>query len=339
MSKVLTFIVLLVCLPLPGWSQVPLFESHHPITIKLEADLRTLLKDRGEDREEHPATLTYIDSSGSSVKLDLQIRVRGNFRSQAKHCDFPPLRFNFKKKQVDGTPFAGQDKLKMVNPCQRGLGEYKSYVILEYVAYRVYNHLTEYSFKVRQVEITYEDTTGKEATFTTFGFLIEDEEAMANRLNSTLREDENLHQEALANNQITLLSLFQFMIGNTDWSVPGPHNLKLIKLPDQFAPYPIPYDFDFSGLVNPPYATPQLGLPIKRVTDRYYLGYCRSEEQLTPLIERFQSNKNAIYEVMNNEVPLSRGYRKGAERFLDEFYATIDRPNRIRRAFIKQCRQ
>ncbi len=342
---------LLFCLPqyAPGQSHLPaappallpaaLFTGQAPLAMTIQADMRGLLKDRGDERDEHPAHLAYRDAGGAVDMQEIKIRVRGNFRRQARNCSFPPLRLNVKKKRVKGTLFEGQDKLKLVVPCRQGNPAYEQYLLLEYLVYRMYNELTDFSFRVRLVEVAFEDTEGRWGRYETYGFLIEDEEAMAERNRGALLDQERHHPEAMDRTQVTLLALFQYMIGNTDWSVPALHNIKLVHQPDQLYPHPVPYDFDFCGFINTPYALPPAGLPIKKVTDRHYQGYCRSNEELAPLVALFQEKRAVFVDLLEREVPLRSRYRKEALAFLDDFYGVIDDLDRAQRVFGQQCRR
>ena len=158
-----------------------LFESDGVLEMELAADFSALLKDRGEQRSEHPATLSYTEPDGTPGELAIQLRTRGNFRLEARNCDFPPLRLNFKQGDAEHTVFAGQDKLKLVTHCRTGKTQFEQQMLQEFLAYRVYNQLTELSFRVRLARISYVDTAGKRKPSTRFAFLIEDEDRMAQR--------------------------------------------------------------------------------------------------------------------------------------------------------------
>ena len=332
---VLLFVGLLCSSEVKG--QSTLFESDEMISVTLSTDFRTLFKDRADDPQQQPATISYVGEDGDTLSQELKVRLRGNFRK--KHCNFPPIRLNFAKKEAKGTVFEGEDKLKLVTHCQDYNSKYEQYVLMEYLAYRMYNVLTEKCFKVRLVHITYEDTAKKRKPVTTYGFLIEDEEAMALRNAGTNVELTGYHQEKTEAEHILMLSLFQYMIGNTDWSVPALHNIRLITTKESQLPYAVPYDFDFSGLVNASYANPNPQLDIETVTDRLYRGFCRSEEELASQIAIFQDKKDQFYALIENLEPLSRRSRRSAVSFLDDFYKSTSNEKRIRYAFEFTCRK
>jgi hypothetical protein len=122
----------------------PLFQDHTILKAVLTAPISQAYAQRdSEVRLYFPGQWTYLDSAGEPHRLDVSIRIRGNFRKE--YCELPPLRLNFKKSQVKGTLFKGQDKLKLVAPCQHGL-ESQQKLLLEYLAYRTYEILTDYCF-------------------------------------------------------------------------------------------------------------------------------------------------------------------------------------------------
>ncbi len=319
--------------------QAGFFSSDKILPLKLFSDLNVLLKDRGEDPSEHPARIVYVDEAGDSVIQDLQVRVRGNFRRQQAHCSFPPLRLNFKKKEVQGTLFSALDKVKLVTHCKDHQKKYEQQVLLEYLVYRMYNQIAEPGFGVRLVRMTYHDLSGKREPFSRYGFLIEDEDEMAGRNDALLVNLKGMHQDSTHFDHITRLSIFQYLIGNTDWSVPALHNIRLVKKEDVDKLIPVPYDFDWSGLVNAPYATPAKNLPIQEVRERVFRGYCRSAEELQPHFDLFNEQQEPLMALINDLEPLDRKFKDSARRYINQFYKTINSSKRIRRQFIKVCRR
>jgi len=318
--------------------QSTLFESDEVVAVVLSTDFKTLFDDRGDDPKQQPALLSYTDEQGGEHSQELKVRLRGNFRK--KHCNFPPIRLNFAKKESEGTLFEGEDKLKLVTHCQDKRSDYEQYVLMEYLAYRMYNELTDKSFRVRLVQVTYEDTEENRKPLTRYGFLIEDDELMALRNNGFYLDDHTgYHQESTDYSQILMMALFQYMIGNTDWSVPALHNIRLIATEESQLPFAVPYDFDFSGLVNTNYASPSPKLPIKTVRQRLYRGYCRPQEEVVTQVEVFQKKKDQFYALIKDMEPLSRVVRGNAIDYLNDFYKTISTEKRIRRAFDNTCQQ
>ncbi len=314
-----------------------LFDSEEIIEVKLKMNIGSVTSDL-EDRYSHWAELTYnIDGDDSEV-IPLEIKTRGKTRANPKVCSFPPLRLNFKKKGNYDNLFSGQDKLKLVTHCQ-GRTFYDEYVLQEYLTYKHYNLLTDYSFKVRLLKVTYEDSAGMESPVTRYGFLIEDEEAMAHRNGLVPREGTIPHQDYCNREVLNIMTVFQYMIGNTDWSVPALHNIKLIaEEPEGRLPFPIPYDFDYSGAIATTYAQPDASLNISTVRTRVFRGFCRSKDTYEPIFDLFNDKKEDIYDLYNNFEPLSEKERKAAIKYFDGFYKIINNSKKARQQFNRSCR-
>ena len=314
----------------------PLFDESDIVDLTIEADWNTVLSDRGDERDEHPAMVAFQNPDSTLGTLPVQVKVRGNFRRQKRICQFPPIRLNFKKKGVKNTLFDGQDKIKLVTHCQTKRSKYEQFLLQEYLIYKAYNLFSEHSFRVRLARITYQPT-GKGKAFTRYGFFIEEEEQLADRLGGRTL-DLTLHQEALEDDAITRLSLFQYLIGNTDWSVPVNHNLVLLGFEASNQTIAVPYDFDWSGLINTPYAQPSAVLPIKEVTDRLYRGYCRPEAVVQSHLDLYREKKTALYDLFTSFELLNRRERDRILGFLDAFYEVVDNPHLVDREFMQSCR-
>lgn len=323
---------------------LPVFAEHQPIQITISAHLDVLLADRGDSPAEHAGTLALADhvvaeTSSSVYTTDIQLRVRGNFRKNKNHCDFPPLRLNFKKKAVAGTLFDGLDKVKLVTHCRDWEQAYNDRVMLEYLAYQIYNVVTPFSFKARLAEVTYVDAVSSRKPLTRFGFLIEDDDDMAARNGGVVSEAAVFHQDSTDTNQILLLSIFQYLIGNTDWSVTAQHNIRLVDVPGKEKSVPVPYDFDWSGLVNAPYATPAANLRLDSVRQRRYRGYCRPVDELQSHFDLFNAHREEIEALVDDLDMIGSRYRKQARQYIAQFYKDINSGKRKRRNFARFCRK
>ena len=323
----------------------PLFESHEVLHLTLEAPLDEIFKERGQESSDHDGALTYQDADLEAVALEVGIRTRGKTRLDRKVCRFPPLRVNFKKKQVESTLFAGQDKLKLVTHCQTGRSQYEQFLLLEYLIYRSYNILTDLSYQVRLAQITYVDTKERQDSLTQYAFFIEDDDAVAERNGWQFLTVPVVPPEYVDWTQLSLLAVFQFMIGNTDWDPfqrePDReeccHNVKPIG--SQEGPvFPVPYDFDWTGVVDAPYAEPHPDLRLRSVRQRLYRGLCLPDEILSDAFATFNERKDAIYAVYLNEPALEDRYRKRTIEYFDEFYEIINDAGKARSQIISRCR-
>jgi hypothetical protein len=139
------------------------------------------------------------------------------------------------------------------------------------------------------------------------------------------------------------MSVFHYLIGNTDWSlVAAPdenccHNVDLVDKDD--AIFPVPYDFDRSGLVNASYAKPAEGARIRKVTMRLYRGYCRLP------IDEVAAGLDAIVALREPIVEFARSVpvvgKESAERraeYIDRFFEkAVDDREKLLKRFEKDC--
>ena len=223
--------------------------------------------------------------------------------------------------------------------CQDKRANYEQNVLLEYLIYRSFNLLTDHSFQARLAHVTYLDQAGKRDTLTRYAFFIEDDDRMAARLGDKVLNRKNVHDETTERNQMTLVAMFEYFIGNTDWSVWALHNIVLALPPDSQEPIAVPYDFDWSGVIDAPYARPDARLPIKTVRERLFRGYCRTREELAPVFQLFNDKKDAIYALYRDQQGLDPKVRDDALKYYDEFYKTINDPKAVDWEFMKHCRK
>ena len=313
-----------------------LFDSADPLDVTLAADFGAVAKDRGTEKRLHPGVLSYRSPAGDTVSLSVQLHTRGHYRLRI--CEFPPLKVEFDRAGGAGaahTLFAHQGNLKLVVQC-RGSRAFANYLLEEYLIYRVYNQLTPESFRVRLARVTYVDPSGKQAPATRFAFFLEDDDRMAQRNHTQVLEQKGIGQGGTEFDQMGLVTVFQYMIGNTDWSVAGLHNIVLLRDSAGIL-YPVPYDFDWSGVISPPYAQPDSRLGIRTVRDRLYRGTCRTPDDFAPLVAQFNAAKDSIYALYRGQPDLEPKRVEQALSYYDEFYRTINDPRRMKREFIDGC--
>lgn len=314
----------------------PLFTAHLPLELELEADFSALQGDRDpEAEEERPGTLRLEGETAGTVELDVQLRTRGNFRLRRSTCSFPPLRLNLKKNEVEGTVFEGQDKLKLVTHCRDG-SEAEENVLQEYAVYRMYGDLTDAAYRVRLARIAYTDTGGTAADTTRWAFFIEDDDALAARLRGMLVEPERMHPGRYDGMQAARLALFHYMVGNTDWSAVFFHNTDLLRTGrDEYVP--VPYDFDWSGIVDADYAVPDPRLGIDDVRDRLYRGYCWPGVEWERLFEEFRSHREGWRELVRGLEGMRARTREETVAYLDEFFRILESETRRERDIVEAC--
>ncbi len=311
------------------------FESHDPIEVTLTANIGKLRGDKNANPPWRAATLSYRGLDGNAVTVPLRARTRGIWR--LKTCDFPPLRLNFSSETSKGSIFDKLDKPKLVSYCEDSDG-YERYVLQEFQLYRIYRLLTPVSHNARLLKLSYADSGSGKVRATRHGFVIEEPKALAARLGGKIMEEKGAVSSDLDPYQNALLGVFQYMIGNTDFSVAGLHNVELLFKDDGIV-LPIAYDFDFAGAVNARYATPDVSLNIPNVRRRLFRGYCTDAEAYTKVFTLFKEKKPEIYALYSDEIGklMDRGTVKETLRYFDEFYETIRDPRSARRYIIESC--
>jgi hypothetical protein len=294
-----------------------LFSSDELLQITLCFDIREFVKTKNE-QQYMDAQLTVKTSEDDSVSQDIKLKARGFMR--LSYCSFPPIMLKFSNKK-DSARIMGKGTLKLVTHCTKS-AVFEDYLFKEYLAYKLFNLVTPYSFKTRLVQIHYVDINKPENSFTAYGFLVENEETMAARNNAVVINLKNVTQKQMETYDMARVAVFNFMIGNTDWSVPFQHNVKIVKTLNELSDkgIPVAYDFDFSGLVNTVYSAPAEQLPIKSVSERYYLGMCYSDEELKPVIDEFIGLKEQFLGIVEDFNYLSKGDKKQVENYINSFY-------------------
>src|SRR5438552_583080 len=297
-----------------------LFLAHEPLTLTLETDLHALRGDRGKERKAHPGTLRYGTGSDTGT-IAVKLRTRGIFR--LKTCGFPPIRLDLPSHKVQETPFAGEDRLKLVTHCQNDR-LYERNLLREYALYRVFNAVTDSSFRVRLAHVTYVDSA-RHDTVTRYAFLIETDAALARRIGADPLTMDNLYDPMMDPSYMTLVAVFQYLIGNTDWSVWKRHNIAIFqKVAEPKPVLAVPYDFDFSGAVNAPYASPPEQLKIQSVRQRVYRGFCQPDSVLTPVLTRFRAAKDSMYAAVRAVPDLPERDVRNVLDYFDEFFQVLD---------------
>ncbi len=316
----------------------PLFTSSDILAVTFKGNLKELVKDNLDERDSHKFQFTFEDGDKGEKTLELKLKIRGNFRRGL--CGFPPIKLNFDRSEANETYlFKGLNKVKMVVPCELGGDKYSQYIQKEYLTYKGYNLITDSSFRVRMLEATFIDEGGKFDTFTTYTFLIEPVDELARRLGGEELEIPNIHPNQTNLRLTTMLSVYEYLIGNTDWSVPGLHNIKMVQTRDGNPPLAIPYDFDFCGMVNTSYASPSPKLDLISVRERMYRGYCQSDQMTQAVIDRFNATKEEMLKLYAEYPMLSKRNKKVSRKYLETFYKVSENPKKVRRVFVNGCRR
>ncbi len=299
-----------------------LFENDELLDITLRFDLTAYL--RTKPKEEYlKANITININETDSINSDIRLRTRGEFRNN--YCYFPPIELNFKSADLGYPDLNKISKIKLVPECNTGSIN-ENYVLREYLAYKLFNVLTDTSFRVRLLKIHYYDTQKRKKPVTQFGFFIEPVEMLAKRINYVEIKSRHLTQKNIEPHAMDRLAIFNYMIGNYDWSIPGQHNVKLFRpltFDTSMYALAIPYDFDWTGLVNASYAVPAENVGTENVRERVFVGICRTEEVYRKDLEVFMEKKDEFYRVINEFSYLNQREKKDLILYLDEFYKML----------------
>ena len=312
-----------------------LFASGAPLEVTLQTNIKRIRGDRDDKAPWRSAVVTYTSPEGKKVEVPAQVRTRGIWR--LKNCEFPPLRLNFKSEVTKGTLLHGLDKPKLVNYC-RDNDEYEQYIIQEMQLYRIYNLLTPASHRVRLLQLTYADSATGRQNARRAAILIEEPEVMAARLGGPIVDQKGAIARDLDPFHDALAGVFQYFIGNTDFSIYALHNMEIVR-PVSGDYVPVPYDFDFAGVINAPFATVDPKLRVQHVRDRLFRGYCQNSQDYVKVFIRFNQQRDAIYALYQDSIGrlLKPKIVEETLKYYDQFYRTINDPRRAKREIIEDC--
>lgn len=296
--------------------------------VLILTDLKQLIKGKYEEAYQ-PALIAWHQADTASGVWSVKLRARGNRRKDV--CYLPPIKLNFDQDTLAFLDYQPFDKIKVVTQCRASSG-YADYLLKEYLAYRLYNILTPASFRVRLVKLTMKDVNDGN-TEEMYSIFLEPEEELDARLNAEPVELSTTYFVHLESKEADRLALFQYMIGNTDWNVNNLHNLITIKVPETRKLTPIPYDFDYSGLVGTNYAVPHESLPIHRVQERYHKGQSIDKAELDALIEEFSALVPQFLSAIEEIERYDARCANEARRYLKPFFDMLEKPKSLYQEF------
>ena len=344
-------ILLLGCLPaletiaqeIPGPSAIvdtlvlqnDLFEEEDPMVITLKFDITGYQRNRREDAY-LPAELIYHLNDTLDIHKNIRLKPRGNFRRN--FCSMPPFWLNIRKADLQNIHLQDVKRMKVVTHCNGGKAA-GDYVLKEYLAYRIYQSLSPFSFRARLVQMKYIDTGRKNRITESWAFVIEPEALLVQREDMYSVKNDKLAMVHMLPEDMDRVALFQYMIGNADYSVAGRHNLKLIGQKEIGVEgfIPVPYDFDYSGLVDADYAVPGENLGLRSVRERYYMGPCRDQESYQKTVDLFREKQTEILQLVEDFPYLDRRNKSGVRSYLEEFFNLADRPEVLHRNTHRTC--
>jgi hypothetical protein len=315
------------------FAQKSLFENNEVLSFRLSGDIRKLVNDKAENAQYYPLVLSYNSESGNEVSISIEAKTRGHFRKTMGNCTYPPLLLHFiKSDSLSASIFNNQHKLKLVMPC-RG----DEYVVREWLVYKMYNLVTPKSFRARLVKIELVDTKKKKITIPFYGILLEEDQQLAKR-NHVVLVKPKVRPEQTEANAFLKMAVFEYLIGNTDWSVQYLQNIKLLATDSNAVPITVPYDFDHAGVVNAPYAKPAEELKMNSVRERRYRGYCMPDmKKFDEVVALYNRLRTDIYKLFTDCSLLDIKSVKATILYFDEFYKIINNPVALQKQFSYPC--
>lgn len=313
-----------------------LFMADAPVELTLVGNYKVISRDRDTlSTKEYWGEVRMKDATGAELKIPVQLRTRGHYRLANRNCSFVPLRLDFKKGDVKGTVFDGQDKLKLVTHC-RSNAQYEEYMVREYLVYKVHNLISPRSYRARMAKVTYVDSATGTPIETRNGVFLEHEDDVAKRMEGEVVEIRRALFDDVDSNQILELAIFAAFIGHVDWSLAALHNVRLVRQQDGTL-LPVLYDMDFTGLVSTKYSIPDPRLGIRSVKDRLYRGPCKEPAELAAFLGAYREKKDAILKLYDDTPGLDGRYRNDAKNWLTQWFKLLDNPRDAKWMFKENC--
>lgn len=319
--------------PPKPYNPPPLFAEERPLELTLTAPFGQLKRDRKGTTPYRSATISYAGDSGQ-VTVPARARTRGIWRRQ--NCNIPPILLNLTKDSTKKTVFARLDRVRLTLHCREN-DDFEQYVLQEYQVYRVQRLLTPLTFNVRLARMTYIDSEKKDTVAQRWAFLQEQDDVFAERLGAKLTTIQGAGPDDLEPYESAFFGVFQYFVGNSDFSIRALHNVVLLYKDPVYIP--VARDFDWSGVVNPRYAKPNPILPIKTISQRIMRGYCAPAAEYEKVFTLFREKKDAIYALYRDSIaaPMKPDVVKQTLKYFDDFYETINEPRSAKRNIIDAC--
>lgn len=295
-----------------------IFDDTEPMRITLTFDIKKYQREKFKG-EYMPVHFLYQFNDSVYLEKEMRLKARGKFRRS--YCNLAPFWLNIRKADVANENLQDTKRMKIVTNC-KGSKAYNEYVLKEYLCYKIYNVISPVSFRVRLLKMKYVDTGRKNKVSEGWAFMIEPEEMLAERHDALAVQNDKLSMSLMKPSQLDVAALFMYMIGNSDFSVTGRHNMKILGMPGFGSEgyTVVPYDFDYSGLVDAAYAIPGENLGISSVRERYFLGLCRSDEAFMKAIDEINQYREEILQVVNDFTYLGEKDKQDVIAYLEEYF-------------------
>jgi hypothetical protein len=337
-----TLLVLFIpCSSLLAAEAAPLFTGADLLEITLAGTFRTIDRSRDKEREYERGLMSWVENNQEN-SLEVKYEVRGNFRLREDICNFAQLWVDMDKDDVDGTVFAEQNNLKLVVQCKNAT-RYERYIVKEHQAYQLFNVISDLSYRSRLLRVAYLDTE-RDSERTHLGLFIEHKDGVADRNDMKNVDLNKIKLAELDQLQGTIVSLFMFMVGNTDFSlISAPedeccHNAKLFQVEGENRYFPAPYDFDSTGYVDASYAQTNPSLKLRNVRQRLYRGFCVPENIMNEALSQFRTNEEQLLAVAGDTTYVDERTAENSVEYLQDFFAIINDPEELQDEILDDCR-
>ena len=310
-----------------------MMEQDSALDLFLKLDWRELVNKK-KDKLYLPANLRFVTSTGDSFAVDLQVRTRGHMRLDI--CYYPPLKMKFDKDELRARSLSTHNELDIVHHCEND-PQYEQYILREYLAYKLFQVISPYHFRVQLIRLHYINPDGSKAYEPTLSFLVENAEELADNLNAKQYKTQVISRNAVERKSMIKVCLFEYMIGNTDWSVRNRHNLEYFVIPGYSLLVPVPFDFDYAGLVSAPYAAHHESIKLSSVAMRYYQGSCEPDEHVNAVIREFIEKKNELFTMCGKIQGMNERSVKHVREYLEEFFEIIENPKKTESHILRHC--
>lgn len=307
---------------IPAGEELPqsifdLLQQEEVTKVRMALDLEQLTQSK-YDTSEYAGLISFTDAEKNQQEWKVDFTQRGKFR-RSKCTDIPPLRLNFRKKDLKKAGLAKHDDMKLVTYCMGEEAEAREFLLREYLIYRLYNQLTDASYRVQLLDITFIDINTQESR-RQMGFLIEDTAQLRARLSAQKANSKfAIKAEDFHSEHRQMASLFQYMIGNADWNLQQSKNVKHVIKDEKIIP--VPYDFDFAAMVRASYARLNSHLGQRSIDERFYLGFEQSSQELAQTRKHFRKNKKQLVQTIKSFKLLDGKTRREMIAYLQSFFA------------------
>lgn len=310
-----------------------ILQQYDPLEISIETNIKAL-KENKNDEQWQPGIFRIFKGDSVVVQYNVQVAARGIARK--KICHFPPVKIRFYEHNLENDSLADINELKLVVSCKNTNSD-EEWVQKEYLVYEFFNIVSDQSFRVKPATVRFSNPQKRGGSLKSFCFFIESEKELASRLNAVPVKSKVLSSKNLDTTAYDRMCLFQYMVGNTDWSVRGRHNVKILYLLPDGPNIPVPYDFDYAGVVATDYAVPSNKLPIQSVQERFFMGRCRDAAYYRQLFDFFLSKREGLFQHCVNAKFLPKGARKEMSGYLEEFFDILENPSLARKEILDNC--